>query len=152
MWKEPCFWNKYACCCFLLFFNLFCFLFCFWGGWGSMVQVCDSYIHLYFWWCPHNMWDRLLIKYDWLLTLESKKQISLWHVYLYICGRVVFSVCACFVTVCGDCILGWLKVNMVRNLNIYRLDIESWLVTVFNILFYWIFSLKSGCSFWSLVQ
>ena len=33
-----------------------------------------------------NMWDRLLIKCDWLLTLESKKQISLWHVYLYISG------------------------------------------------------------------
>ena len=32
------------------------------------------------------MWDRLLIKCDWLLTLESKKQISLWHVYLYIYG------------------------------------------------------------------
>ena len=90
------------------------------------------------------------------------------------CGRVVFSVCSCFVTVCGDCILCWLddvglhvlrcrvdilgtkmcwlKLNMVLNLNIYRLDIESWLVTVFNMLFYWIFSLKSRCSFWLLVQ
>ena len=68
------------------------------------------------------------------------------------CGRVVFSVCDCFVAVCGDCILCWLKVNMVLNLNIYRLDIESGLVTVLNMLFYWIFSLKSGCSFWLLVQ
>ena len=30
------------------------------------------------------MWDRFLIECDWLLTLESKKQIFLWHVYLYI--------------------------------------------------------------------
>ena len=27
------------------------------------------------------MWDRFLIKCDWLFTLESKKQISLWYVY-----------------------------------------------------------------------
>ena len=46
-----------------------------------MVQICYSYILSYLWWCPHNMWDRLLIKCDWLLTLESKKQISLWHIY-----------------------------------------------------------------------
>ena len=46
-----------------------------------MVKVYDSYILLYLWWCLHNVWDRLLIKYIWLLTLESKKQRSLWHVY-----------------------------------------------------------------------
>ena len=51
----------------------------------SMVQVCYSYILLYLWWCPHNMWDRLLIKCDWLLTLESKKQISS-DMYIYIYG------------------------------------------------------------------
>ena len=47
-----------------------------------MVQVCDSYILLYLW-RVHNMWDRLLIKCNWLLSLERKKQISLWQVYLY---------------------------------------------------------------------
>ena len=31
------------------------------------------------------MWDRLLIKCDWLLTLESKKQISS-DMYIYIYG------------------------------------------------------------------
>ena len=46
-----------------------------------MVQVCHSYILLYLWWCLHNMWDRFLIKCDWLFTLESKKQIFLWYVY-----------------------------------------------------------------------
>ena len=40
-------------------------------------------------WGPHNMWDRLLIKCDLLLTLESKKQISLWHIYIYtVCPKV----------------------------------------------------------------
>ena len=63
-----------------------------------------------------------------------------------------FSVCDCFVTVCGDYIFCWLKVNMGLNLDIYRLNTESWLLTVFNTLFYWIFSLKSGCRFWLLVQ
>ena len=48
-----------------------------------MVQVCDFYILLYLWWCLHNMWNRLLI--DWLLNLERKKQISLWHIYIYMC-------------------------------------------------------------------
>ena len=63
MWKEHCFCNEYS------------LLFIFW----SMVQVCDYYILLYLWWCIRNMWDRLLIECDWLLTLEGKKHISLWH-------------------------------------------------------------------------
>ena len=30
-----------------------------------------------------NICDRLLYNCDWLVTLESKKQISLWHTYIY---------------------------------------------------------------------
>ena len=34
--------------------------------------------------CLHNMWDRLLINCDGLVTLERKKEISLWYIYIYI--------------------------------------------------------------------
>ena len=64
MWKEHCFCNEYTC---LLSFLVN----------GSSVWFLYPF---YLWWGLHNMWDRLLIKCDWLLTLESKKQISLWHV------------------------------------------------------------------------
>ena len=47
-----------------------------------MVQKCDSYNLLYLWWCLLNMWVRILIKCDCLLTLESKKQISPLHIYV----------------------------------------------------------------------
>ena len=50
-----CFCNEYTC------------LLSFW----SVVQEYDSYIFLCFWWCLHIMWDRLLIKCNWLLILES---------------------------------------------------------------------------------
>ena len=47
------------------------------------------------------------------------------HTHTHTPARVVFSVCDCFVTVCRDCVLYRFKLNMVLNLNIYRLDIES---------------------------
>ena len=69
MWKEHCFCNEYACLLsFLVNGSSVLFLYPF-------VLVMMSTLHV------------RQIKCDWLLTLESKKQISLWHVYLYIWFR-----------------------------------------------------------------
>ena len=51
----------------------------------SMVQVCYSYILLYLWWCPHNMWDRLLIKCDWFINFRKQEtNIPLTCIFIYI--------------------------------------------------------------------
>ena len=52
---------------------------------------CSSVLFLYSFvlvMMSHNMWDRLLIKCNWLLTLESKKQPSDMYIYIYSSDQV----------------------------------------------------------------
>ena len=72
MWKEHCFCNEYTC-----LLNILVSGSSVWTMILNLIQL-TSYSLLYLLWCLHNMWDRLLIKCDWFLTLKSKKQISLW--------------------------------------------------------------------------
>ena len=65
MWKEHCFCNEYTCLLTVLVIGS-----CVWFLYPFVLVMMSI-----------TMWNRLLVKCDWLLILESKKQISFWCAY-----------------------------------------------------------------------